>query len=199
MEKEIAAALVGGGIGIVASISGSIALVWYQNRQEKRDEPILKMDYQAIDGVNKIESAYQSQGNVQEFVHIRARLWNDNVRPARNCRVFLTKLTEVHGTIEKETVYHDALQLEWAGGDSGTRDIPAGVNFYVNVVRVSKSAPGWLISTKLFASHGPLKGYFGVYRFHILATAENAPPSKCVIDVDYRGDWHNLRAWSPEP
>jgi hypothetical protein len=73
--------------------------------------------------------------------------------------------------------------------------LPVGLDFYADVLRVSKSVPGWDISVKqLFASEGGLRDYSGTYRFHIVATSENAAPAACVVDVTYAQDWHNMRA-----
>jgi hypothetical protein len=43
----------------------------------------------------------------------------------------------------------------------------------------------------------PLKKYRGTYRFHLVAVADNAQPDHLNVDVDYNGDWNNLRAWKP--
>jgi hypothetical protein len=50
----------------------------------------------------------------------------------------------------------------------------------------------------LLASQTSLTSYRGTYRFHLIATADNAEPATCAVDVNYDGDWHNLRA-APAP
>jgi hypothetical protein len=50
------------------------------------------------------------------------------------------------------------------------------------------------VENGLFAGQTSLTSYKGTYRFHLIATADNAEPATCAVDVRYDGDWDNLRA-----
>jgi hypothetical protein len=52
------------------------------------------------------------------------------------------------------------------------------------------------VENGLFESRTGLTSYKETYRFHLIATADNAEPATCAVDVSYDGDWHNLRAVS---
>ena len=79
-------------------------------------------------------------------------------------------------------------------------DLPKGVEFYVDLMRVSKDYGGWDFSVQhLFADQQSLKSYKGTYRFRLMVTSDNAEPAKCDVDVEYHGDWNNLRATQIPP
>ena len=60
------------------------------------------------------------------------------------------------------------------------------MHFFVDLLRVSKHDPGWLLSVgQLFSSQGSLKTYSGTYRFQLTVTADNAEPATCEVDVTY--------------
>jgi hypothetical protein len=142
---------------------------------------------------NQVTAEYQ-QGRAE--IYIRARVRNTGREVARSCRVYLAELTEIRTSGQISTSLYDAKQLQWAGLDFIPLDIPRGVNLYVDLAWVSKDQPGWRFSVqRLFASQSGLKTYRGTYRFHLLATAHNADPAVCSVDVSYDGDWHSLRAW----
>jgi len=96
-----------------------------------------------------------------------------------------------------QTSFHDAKPLAWAGYDFTPRDIPPApnVHLYVDLTSFSKKQSGWIFSVQnLLASQTGLTNYRGTYRFHLIATADNAEPATYAVDVAYEGDWHNLRA-----
>ena len=75
------------------------------------------------------------------------------------------------------------------------RNVPPGVDFYVDLMRVSKSASGWRLSVeKLFANEADLQSYSGTHRFSLMVTADNAKPASCMVDVTYNKDWHDISA-----
>jgi hypothetical protein len=86
--------------------------------------------------------------------------------------------------------------LSWPGGkDFAPRDIPRGVDFYADVVHVTKQNSDFLFSVNaMFADARDLGKYRGTYRFHILITSDDANAAQCRIDVTYDGDWHHFRA-----
>jgi hypothetical protein len=150
----------------------------------------LQIDYKGIDGANKVET--------ESDVFIRARVRNIGSETYKNARVFLTSLKEVHQSgVTTPTSLHDATPLPWAGWDFKPRDLPPSpdANHYVDLMRVSKHEPGWIIcAQQVFADHDKLKRYRGTYRFHVALCADNAILTTCGVDVSYYGDWHNLRA-----
>ena len=74
------------------------------------------------------------------------------------------------------------------------------MTFFVDFTRVRKDGPGWEFTLQRTTPQDEeLKGYRGIYRFRLVAVADNAEPAYLDIDVDYHGDWHNLRAWKPLP
>lgn len=86
--------------------------------------------------------------------------------------------------------------MQWASAkiDCEPRDIPPGVSQFINVVGISKDVSGWKLKTKeLFASHAALKSFKGTYRFAVLVSGDFAKAATFSLDVDYKGDWNQLR------
>jgi hypothetical protein len=152
-------------------------------------ETSLQIDYEGS-AANKIET------NTDVFIRARAR--NTGPGTAKNARVLLTSLKEVHPSgATTPTSFHDSKLLPWAGFDFKPRDLPSSpyAHFYVDLMRVSKHEPGWIFCVQqVFASQSNLKDYKGTYRFNLTLTADNAKPVTFEVDVTYFGDWHNLRA-----
>jgi hypothetical protein len=150
---------------------------------------------------NIVHAEHERDSKPGAFIYVRARVRNVGRHTAKGCRVFLRKLEEVlPGGQTLQTTWDDSKVLAWAGWSFVPVDVPAGVEFYVDIVRVSKADRGWLFSVeKLFATQQGLKDYVGTYRFHLMATAENASPAYCTIDVVYNGDWHSLRSVAVKP
>jgi len=185
-----AGSAIGGGL-VAGLLSGA-----YQHLREYGSRPILEIDF-ADDDSHKVESTERSSdGREASYVYIRVRVRNTGRQVARGCRVFLAYLEEVHPSGETtRTVFHDSRQLAWAGFKFGSADISRGLSFYADVLRVSTDVLGWWISVEqLFASEQGLKSYAGTNRFHLVAACDNAKLARCVVDVSYAGDWHNLRA-----
>jgi hypothetical protein len=176
-----------------SAIAGGLVTGFYEHWRDWYERPKLQLDYEGTDG-NRIEADRTEAGHLISEIYIRARVRNTGRRAAKDCVVFLTAITEVHpGGKTTPTPYHDAMPLGWPGWKFSPRDIPRGVEFYVDVMKVSKNSPGWMISVeRLFTDR--LRDYSGTYRFQLTAIADNALPVVFEIDVTYNQDWHNLRA-----
>jgi hypothetical protein len=195
MIDAVTAALIGAG----AAIMGGLLNGAYQHAREYWSRPILSVDYEGSNGNNPASEHKEGEKLVSE-VYVRARVRNLGRQVVTGCRVFLVALHEVHHSGLTATSWYDSLPLPWAGWvDHQSRNIPKGPEFYVDVMRVSKSYSAWQFSAKTFASQSALRNYHGTYRFRLLATADNAEPAACEIDVTYDGDWHNLRAVQVRP
>jgi hypothetical protein len=193
-RKNVTDTLTGALIAGISAVAGGLLNGAYQHLRDRLARPKVVIDFQGTEA-NQVTSEYKIGEKVVSEIYIRARVRNTGHHVAKSCRVFVAALTEVHASGTTPTSLKDAKQLAWAGYDFSPLDVPRGVDFYVDVVRVSKSDPGWLFSVqKLFASQTQLKAYRGTYRFRLLVTADNADPAACEIDVVYDGDWHNLRA-----
>jgi hypothetical protein len=190
-------AFISAGAAILGGLLGGFFSGTYLHLHEWWRRPKLQVDYEGKDDANKVLVEYtKKEGTQVAEIYIRARVRNAGRRVAKGCRVFLTSLEEVQQAGKTTpTVFHDAMQLAWAGGEFVAQDVPNGVEFYADLTHISKLRPGWSFSVKrLFANHEVLKNYKGTYRFHLLATAENASPATIEVDISYNGDWHNLRA-----
>src|SRR5437879_783523 len=138
MTQTIVIAVVGAGAAIVGGLlSGA-----YQHCRDHFSRPKLAIDYEDTPA-NKVETVAE--------VYIRARVRNIGGRMAKGAQVFLTSLKEVQ-TSGKTTAtsLRDSMPLAWAGWKFTPRDIPPApnVHFYVDLTRVSKHDPGWLISVE---------------------------------------------------
>jgi hypothetical protein len=177
---------------LVSGLIGSlipIVIDWFTR-------PRLSVDYANDDGHFVDFDQIRRDGVDISAVYVRVRIENVGRRVAKGCRVFLTRLEEVLPSETKSTNLHDALVLGWPGGkDYSPRDIPRDVEFYADVVCVAKRTPNWMFRVQqMYAKNLDLPKYRGTYRFHILATADEADPAQCKVDVTYDGDWHNFRA-----
>jgi hypothetical protein len=187
VSNTVLSAIAGGVVG--GFLSGS-----YQHLREWHDRPRLHIDFKGTEA-NTVPVEFTRGDTSVSEIFLRARVLNSGRKVARACQVFLTGLTEVHPAGTTPTAFHDSMALAWAGGQFVPRDVPPGVEFYVDVVRISKHYPGWNFSVEnLFASLSQLKEYKGTYRFHLIVTGDNTDPAVCQVDVSYAGDWHGLRS-----
>lgn len=199
MTDAMTTAVVASASAIVGGILGGLLSGPYQHAREHLSRPKLAIDFEGSQA-NIDTAEYKDGESTVSEIYIRARIRNTGQRPARGCRVFIVGLTEVHASGTIPTSFHDAKQIAWAGYDFSPVDVPRGVNFYADVLRISKNRAGWLFSVRrLFASQMQLKDYRGTYRFRLMVTADNAEPVGCEIDVTYDGDWHSLRAIAARP
>jgi hypothetical protein len=190
VKDALTTAFIAGG----AAIAGGLLNGAYQHLRDHHVRPKLVIDFEGT-AANMEEVEYKDGDRVASEIYIRARVRNTGRQVAKRCRIFVASLAEVHPSGVMPTRLHDAKQLAWAGYDFSPLDVPPGVDFYADIARVSKDNPGITLSVqRLFASQAGIRNYRGIYRFRLLATADNADPSECAIDVSYDGDWHNLRA-----
>lgn len=179
---------------IVGAVGGGLLAGWYQDRRDKRDRPQLKIDFDAQ--ADRIEAAWESEWPFNGTI-LRASLRNEGVTSALNCRVFLTGLTGIQTSGSTNTGFRDSQQAPWVHRNFDPRPVPGEVTFYVDFLRISKVKPGWMFNFERGENEKGLKTYRGTYRFHLVAVADNAQPAYLNVDVDYNGDWNNLRAWKP--
>jgi hypothetical protein len=159
--------------------------------------PILTIDFKNLED-NNVPVQYKYQGKDVEEIVYRARLTNGGWDTAKNCRVFLTSIKEVINTNEVKTNYHDSKPLSWPGWKFEPRDIPHNIVFYIEVVGVFKHEAGWNFKINQREEIPRMRTFSGTYRFQLTATADNAKPKSCEIDVTYPNkevsDWEQLRA-----
>lgn len=191
MESNIDTALIGAG----AAIGGGLISGAYQHARDWFNRPKLRIDSKET-AANKVDSEYKrDDGTLVSEIYIRARVQNTGRQVAKGCVVYLASLENVHPSGKTtSTAFFDSRPLSWAGGFSPI-NLPPDLSCYVDLMRVSKSDPGFNLSVeKLFASEFGLQGHTGTYRFHLMVTADNAQPASCKVDVTYNGDWHSLSA-----
>jgi len=191
MNDTLLAALIGGVAAIVGGLvsGGALWLLDWWTRPtlniavKHTADHIDHADYTDINGVPR------------SCIYVRAKVTSTGARSAQKCRVYMTSIQEVHpGHPETTpTVLADTKIVAWAGTDFEPRDIPQGVDFYVDVVRFDKNNldTSWHFSLKpdLFSSQIKLRDFKGRYRFHLMVIGENARASACSLDVEYHGDW----------
>jgi hypothetical protein len=182
-------------VGAVAAIIGGLISGAYTYFLEQYNRPKLQIDFLG-DRDNKVETEHLVNGNPEPLVYVRARVRNEGRHIAKSCRVFLTALHEIRSDGTLQTVIKDSKPLAWAGWQFAPIDIPAGVNFYADLMTVSKAVSGWRFSVeRLFDSQKKLLVYRGTYRFSLMVSGDNAAPARCEVNVEYTGDWNGLRAW----
>ena len=187
-------------IEAVAGVAGRVLSGIFPHAVAWFNKPKLILDFEG--GNSNIVHDERKEGEkLLSFIYVRVRVRNKGRHTAKGCRVFLTGLKEVlPGGNILPTALDDSKVLAWAGWHFSPIDVPSGVEFYVDVMRVSKHDRGWLFSVeKLFSSQQNLKNYAGTYRFHLMVSGDNAAPAHCEIDVTYNGDWHGLRAVAVKP
>lgn len=138
-------------------------------------------------------------GRTTENLWVRARVRNTGRMRAEKCQVFLTSLHELRadGSVSASLI-KDSKPLRWAGvKQNAPLDVPPAVEFYVDLLRVSKAVSGWGMLFGLFRHQRKenLERYSGTYQFHLMISGDNAPPQRCAINVEYKQDWHTLRVW----
>jgi hypothetical protein len=183
-------------IGFAAAVVGGMVTGFYHHARDWWTKPRLSLDY-VNDPAHFVDvDRIRPDGTNASAVWVRVRARNTGRRTAKGCRIFLVGLEEVHTSGTTSTPLHDSPVLGWPGGkDFAPRDIPRGVDFYADVVHVSKQNSDFLFSVNQILDDAKGLGkYRGTYRFHILITADDADPAQCKIDVTYDGDWNHFRA-----
>ena len=185
-------------LGAGAAIAGGLMTGAYQHARDWFNRPKLLIDFEG-NAANIVDADYKRRdGTAVSEVYIRARVRNTGSHIAKGCLVFLAKLEKVHpsgGTTS--TVFFDPRPLAWGAGVKFTpRDVPSGLDFYVDLMRVSRSDAGWNFSVeKSLSNEAALQSYSGTYRFNLVVTADDAKPVSRKIDITYDGqDWQSLSA-----
>jgi hypothetical protein len=189
------AARIGAGAAILGGIVAGVLSGAYQHFRDWYTRPRLKLEFDA--NSDKFEAAWTSGGSF-DGVLIRVSLRNQGQTVAQNCRVFVTSLTSRHPSGSTPTTFTGSRQIAWAGWDFEPRSVQNGIVFYLDLARFSKETSGWQFTFKeTRAKDEELKKYTGTYRFRLAAVADNCAPNYFDVDVDYNGNWNNLRAWTP--
>jgi hypothetical protein len=203
MSDGMMLALIGAGAAIIGGILSGV-FPWFVDWYSR---PILEISYEDKENefwllgewdVKIGEKEGKPLRERRHFVVYRARIRNKGYRQANNCVVYLEDLDEVTGAkVIREHVMCDSKQLPWAGYDWKPRTIPSGPSFFTDFMHFSRdNDQGWLFICSLFEDQkDPLKKFKGTYRLHLLVTADNANPARCSVDVEYRGEYRNIRAW----
>ena len=192
--------LLGGCIGAVGAVFGGLVTGAFQLLARSLTRPRLKLDFLG-DDANLSQSTYMQNGQEITQKFVRARLRNKGRRVARNCRVFLVGIEEVHPSGTAPTKFQDAMPLAWPESprEYAPHDIPKGVNAYVDVVGVTTNQTRWRFHVKELLgdkqSRELLTTHKGTYRLKLVATADYAKPKEFAINVHYDGEWNSLRAW----
>ena len=192
---EITGVIIGAMAAIVGGVGGGLLSGRYQDRRDQRDQPQLKLEFDVRD--DKIERSWKGDYPFNGIV-FRASLHNEGITSAINCRVFVTNLKCIHTSGATNSDFKDSRQIAWAGWSFEARAVPQAVTFYVDFLRISKESSGWIFTfEKGREQDKALQAYKGTYRFQLVAVADNAKPAYLNVDVEYNGDWNNLRAWKP--
>ena len=182
-------------LGAGAAIAGGVLSGGFQLLLSWLTRPQLKLNFDPDIDKSEVEWGGDFPFN---GVLVRVSLTNNGFRAAKNCSVFVTSLTTQHATGTTKTSFAGSRQLPWAGWTFKARALHKGIPFYVDLARVSKASSGWQFTFKeRRASDKKLEEKTGIYRFHIVAVADNAKPTNLRVDIDYNGDWKNLRAFVP--
>src|ERR1035437_5726742 len=137
-------------IGAGAAIAGGLLNGAYQHARDWFNQPRLRIDFEETDAF-KVPTDYKAQdGRAVSEIYIRARVQNTGHQIAKECVVYLARLEKVHPSgSTTSTVFFDSRELAWgAGWKFKPRNVPRGVDFYVDLMRVSKSETGWNFSVE---------------------------------------------------
>jgi hypothetical protein len=194
MSDTMTVGLLAAGAALVGGLLSGV----YQHLRDWYSRPRLEIEFRGSEPPYVVQAAWDAGGRRIERVIVRPAVRNKGGRPAINCRVFLIALNEIQSSQMIGTEFDESMSLPWVGWDFKPKTLPPPreIASYLDLVRVRKDMPGWDFTfERPLSNEERLKGYQGTYRFRIVVTADNAEPVFCDIDVDYRNDWHNLRAW----
>jgi hypothetical protein len=179
-------------------VSGLFSGLLGRRLEEWWFKPRLVVDFIPNEGGFRTEGKWSVADEEYVEIYIRARVRNLGSIVAKQSRLYLVKLEEVHPSGPTPTTFYDSLVLRWPGlrPDYAPRDIPRGTNQFFDVVGVLRNRPGWRFAFREnFTNHAELPNHKGTYRFTVLVTGDGVRPSGRKIDVTYNnGDWHTLRA-----
>ena len=134
------------------------------------------------------------EGSRRTCVYTTVQLKNVGKSVAKNVRVYLSALEKVYQNGDSDDVpLGTSFLLAWPGWTFEGRELPKGVSFAVEVVSVDKSKSGWIFQFKgAERNQDKVRSYKGMYRFTIVAVADNAEPVTYKLSVSYHGDWHQF-------
>jgi len=157
----------------------------------------LALDFEARDGTNVVQINGKKDGQDFNDRYVRVRFRNLGRHVASGSIVYLTAIEEVHDSGRTtQTSFQEATQLSWPLNEYGPRNLPNSADFYVDLVKIYSRAPGWHFGVRqLHSNHDALKPYKGMYRFHLVATAENAESEALAVDVKYEQEVNTLRTY----
>lgn len=189
--------LISAGAAILGGLlSGVFPLFWTWYSR-----PRIRLDFGKIPDLSHVHQRKQEDGQAVHDQYIRVRLRNTGKEAANDCLVYLTSVQEIHeGGSKVPTLMNEATPLSWPLNEYGSRTIPPGPDFYVDLVRFFSRAPGWHFGMQnSLSSHEPLKSYRGAFRCHVMASARNAKPARLWIDVKYEGTSQSVRVLDSGP
>jgi hypothetical protein len=183
------------GGGLVAGLLSGV----YEHIRDRITRPKLSLSYGESSEASLVSVVTgPTEGNLNHL-YVRVLLRNTGQRIAKQCLVYLVSIEEVHESGNQATAFSDAMPLSWPLNDYKRKDIPNGADFYLDLVKISKHVEPWAFGVQqLYASHLAMLKFKGTYRFHLVATADNATSVRCAVDVKYSQDWLTLRAF-PAP
>ncbi len=178
-------ALIAGAAAILGGVLGGLLSGAYQHGRDYYERPILEVDCQDTNA-NRVDA--------DTDIYVRARVRNVGRRLAKNTLVFLMAIYEVYPSGPKATPFVDPMPLSWAFWSFEPRHLPKDIPFYVDILKISKGTPGWNLRVEhTFANYEKLRDYSGIFRFVLMATAEDALPTTCTVDINYEQDPNTLR------
>lgn len=191
----IQAAWIGAMAALIGSVVGALLTVFSQSVISWWTRPKLVLEFdQSID---RAQTSWTGESPFDGF-NLRVSVRNIGRRSALGTRVYIAGMHAVHASGLTHSL-RDSRQVSWAGWSFEPRSVQRGITFYADFVRISKVTSGWQFTfSERMALDEDLESYKGTYRFDLLAVADDAEPARLKVDVDYNGDWHNVRAWKPE-
>ncbi len=192
MSDEFLVAAIGG----AAAIAGGLLTGFFDGVYRWWFRPKLDLSFEDQNDAFVLEGTYDPGGGVRTSKHVRVCLINTGKSIARECRVYLTEISEVDGTQTHPTKLYDAKELPWAGYPKSysPRHVASGIKFFVDVVRFSQNDPHWnWYIEHIFASQQSIISHKGKFRLTLVATADNAIPSTIQFYITYRGDYESVR------
>lgn len=200
MEGGWIQSLVGGLVGFGSAVCAEPCRAWiFRSRLD------LKFDPNAgclIETFEKREAGIDPTGIIvlgEDAKYVRLSIRNTRWQLARGVRVFLHAIDGQNYSGEfRRTEYADILQLGWSGRTDdrfSAIDLPRGVTAFVDLVSSRRSKPYSMRPevSSWPARWGDLIMRKGVYRFEVIATADNARPARSAIVLSWNAQWESLR------
>lgn len=177
---------------ILGIVAGTLTYIASRAAEKVLLAPRLRITYRNEPGFAQMDRHVKAEGGFDDYNHLRLMVANDFIHAATGCRVYLTGLEILHHGNWMSPQYNEAIRLRWSYEEVGQHhrgiDIPKGVGFFFEVVTISNPwaeprdvAIRWAIDPH---RHKELPSYGILWRMTLVATAENAEPYECKIEVD---------------